>query len=331
MTPVATPAAVEGESAPEASAGSEPTAEGVATAGSAKDNMHDAAGDAALLPGLPVAVPIDVEVTEAVPAEEPGSAPPSSAPDSAAAGESHSKPKALQWLERARDATTSGEMLAAVRGTVGRGLGWFDTRAKAAAGAFVLGILFTLTAQALFGDEDDSARTSADTGRQQRSAAKSDDGAGAHGKPSAAATKPPAKTADKTSDEKADEEEEAQSTGEQTPEDNAADEESSEQVADDTATAPKPAAKPPKFKQDAAVRALGAAAGRAGKCGGNGTSGKGKVHVSYANSGKVSGVKIVSGKFDSKTASCVKRAFQGARIPAFSGKGTAMSKGFTVK
>lgn len=310
------------EARADASAASEASSAGDAAAVPAEQREADAAADAALLPGLPVgAVPIDVGVTEAAPAEE----------QRVTTGALQSKTRALQWLERVRDATTSGEALAAARVAVGRGLGWFDTRAKAAVGAFVLGIVFTLTAQALFGGGDASERTSAESGRQPKSAA-AEMSEGAHGKSGAA--KPPAKTADEPSKgEKSDDDEAAQSTGEQTPEDNAAEGESSEQAAasDNAGTTAKPAAKPPKFNQDAAVRALSAAAGRAAKCGGNGTSGKGKVHVSYANGGKVSGVKIVSGKFDSKTASCVKRAFQGARIPAFSGKGTAMSKGFTVK
>lgn len=93
---------------------------------------------------------------------------------------------------------------------------------------------------------------------------------------------------------------------------------------------PRRAPKAP-FNTDKARAALQSAAAKASSaC--KGVSGKGKVQLTFAPSGKVSSAQLVSGSFAGTAAgSCVLRHFRAARVPAFSGSSKTVAKSFTIR
>lgn len=97
---------------------------------------------------------------------------------------------------------------------------------------------------------------------------------------------------------------------------------------------PRPAAVPssaPKaaFNTAAARDALSAAASRAAGC--KGTSGSGKIQLTFATSGKVSSAQIISGPFGGTAAGkCALRHFKAAKVPAFSGSPQTVAKSFKI-
>jgi hypothetical protein len=91
--------------------------------------------------------------------------------------------------------------------------------------------------------------------------------------------------------------------------------------------ATKPAAAP--FNVEAAKSALNTAATQAGACAG--TSGKGKVQLTFAPSGKVSAAEIVDGPFAGTPAGkCALKHFRAAHVPAFSGTPQTVAKSFKI-
>ncbi|MEY4546259.1 MAG: hypothetical protein RL685_2454 [Pseudomonadota bacterium] len=112
-----------------------------------------------------------------------------------------------------------------------------------------------------------------------------------------------------------------------------------------TAAASKPSAAPPRstkkpvppratkpsapFNVGAAKDALNAAAAKAGSC--SGTSGKGKVQLTFAPSGKVSAAQLTEGPFAGTPAGkCALRHFKAASVPAFAGTPQTVAKSFKV-
>ena len=92
--------------------------------------------------------------------------------------------------------------------------------------------------------------------------------------------------------------------------------------------APTSSAKAP-FNTAAARDALSAAAARAAGC--KGTSGTGKIQLTFATSGKVSSAQIVAGPFGGTAAGkCALRHFKAAKVPAFSGSPQTVAKSFKV-
>jgi outer membrane biosynthesis protein TonB len=84
------------------------------------------------------------------------------------------------------------------------------------------------------------------------------------------------------------------------------------------------------FNTAAARDALSAAASRAAGC--KGTSGTGKIQLTFATSGKVSSAQLVAGPFAGTTAGkCALRNFKAARVPAFTGSPTTVSKSFKIQ
>lgn len=83
------------------------------------------------------------------------------------------------------------------------------------------------------------------------------------------------------------------------------------------------------FNTNAARSALEAAAAKAAGC--KGASGKGKVQLTFATSGRVSSAALVAGPFaGTPAASCVLRYFKAARVPAFSGAPQTVAKSFKI-
>lgn len=83
------------------------------------------------------------------------------------------------------------------------------------------------------------------------------------------------------------------------------------------------------FNVGAAKEALNAAATKAGTC--SGTSGKGKVQLTFAPSGKVSAAQLTEGPFAGTPAGkCALRHFKAASIPAFAGTPQTVAKSFKV-
>ena len=104
--------------------------------------------------------------------------------------------------------------------------------------------------------------------------------------------------------------------------------------------APSSAKKPPpratkpvvaaQFDKAAAKEALNSAATKASSCGSGGGA-KGKVQLTFANSGKVSSAEITEGPFAGTPAGkCALRHFKAARIPAFSGPPQTVAKSFKI-
>jgi hypothetical protein len=202
----------------------------------------------------------------------------------------------------------------------------FASKPRVAAVFFGLGVLLTLGLQAIFGSDAathvdgakaDSAALSRDADESQRTAAKK------AAEPQATAKEPQEeKAADKVEPSAA-----ASSSAEpaESAEPAAADEEPS------GAAKSTKSSSPAKFNKATATKAMSAAATQAGRCKGSGKGGPAKVTATFAPTGKVSLVQIISGRFDSKTLGCIRSAFQAARVPAFTGKPEAVTKSFTVK
>jgi hypothetical protein len=85
------------------------------------------------------------------------------------------------------------------------------------------------------------------------------------------------------------------------------------------------------FDKSAAKNALSAAARAAEDCGQGGAGGKGKVQLTFANTGRVTNVEIVEGPFSGTAAGkCALRQFRGARVPPFSGAAVTVAKSFKI-
>jgi len=83
------------------------------------------------------------------------------------------------------------------------------------------------------------------------------------------------------------------------------------------------------FDVDAAKNALNTAATKASSC--TGTSGKGKVQLTFAPSGKVSAAQLVDGPFAGTPAGkCALKHFRAAHVPAFSGSPQTVAKSFKI-
>lgn len=81
-----------------------------------------------------------------------------------------------------------------------------------------------------------------------------------------------------------------------------------------------------------AKAALVSAAGRASGCGKEEATGSGAVMVTFATSGRIANVTILTPKFQTgATAGCIRSAFSAARIPPFSGAAKAVKKSFTIQ
>jgi hypothetical protein len=195
----------------------------------------------------------------------------------------------------------------------------FSSKPRVAGVFFVLGVLGTLGAQAIFGSDPvktDTATLNPDnldgenSGRDKVQEPKA---------AQAAADKGATKAGDKV---------------EPTPS-AAPSAEAAEPTAEDeepaSATKSTKSSAPAKFNKTAATKAMSNAAAQAARCKSSGKGGPAKVTATFAPSGKVSLVQIISGRFDSKTLGCIRSAFQGARVPAFTGKPEAVTKSFTVK
>lgn len=89
----------------------------------------------------------------------------------------------------------------------------------------------------------------------------------------------------------------------------------------------------PAFDKGAANAALATAAGKAGRCKpAGGPTGSGQVRVTYATSGAVKSVTVLTPRFKgTSTASCVQMVFRGAKVPAYGGPETSMTRGFTIQ
>jgi hypothetical protein len=80
---------------------------------------------------------------------------------------------------------------------------------------------------------------------------------------------------------------------------------------------------------EAAKSALNTAATQAGSCAG--TSGKGKVQLTFAPSGKVSTAQLTDGPFAGTPAGkCALKHFKAAHIPPFSGTPQTVAKSFKI-
>lgn len=83
------------------------------------------------------------------------------------------------------------------------------------------------------------------------------------------------------------------------------------------------------FNVEAAKTALNTAATKAGSC--SGTSGKGKVQLTFAPSGKVSSAEFVDGPFAGTPAGkCALKHFKAAHVPPFSGAAQTVAKSFKI-
>jgi hypothetical protein len=97
------------------------------------------------------------------------------------------------------------------------------------------------------------------------------------------------------------------------------------------ATSPSSSAKASPFDKSAAKNALNSAAAAAADCGQGGAGGKGKVQLTFANTGRVTNVEIVEGPFSGTAAGkCALRQFRAARVPSFSGAAVTVSKSFKI-
>jgi hypothetical protein len=97
------------------------------------------------------------------------------------------------------------------------------------------------------------------------------------------------------------------------------------------ATSPSSSPKASPFDKSAAKTALNSAAAAAADCGQGGAPGKGKVQLTFANTGRVANVEIVEGPFSGTAAGkCALRQFRAARVPSFSGAPVTVSKSFKI-
>jgi hypothetical protein len=100
----------------------------------------------------------------------------------------------------------------------------------------------------------------------------------------------------------------------------------------------KPSVSPPKladavfaFDKNAAKSALSAASVASSSCGAGGATGKGKIQVTFAPSGKVSDAQLVEGPFEGTSAGkCALHYFKSAKVPAFSGAPITVAKSFKI-
>ena len=86
------------------------------------------------------------------------------------------------------------------------------------------------------------------------------------------------------------------------------------------------------FDKKAAVAALSTVASQCTACRRlDGPKGSGKALVTFAPSGRVTGVQITGGNFQgSKVGSCVAGVFRRAKVPSFSGDPVTVAKSFTI-
>jgi hypothetical protein len=104
-----------------------------------------------------------------------------------------------------------------------------------------------------------------------------------------------------------------------------------EPTAEPKATA-EPAAGGPEFNRDAASAAMGGAAGAASGCGRpDGPTGRCKVSVTFAPSGRATNVSVGAPCGGSPVGSCIAAAFRKISIPPFSGDPMTVSKTVTIK
>jgi predicted Zn finger-like uncharacterized protein len=91
--------------------------------------------------------------------------------------------------------------------------------------------------------------------------------------------------------------------------------------------APKPA-----FDTSAAKAALEAASSSAASCKkDDGPTGRGKVQVTFAPTGRATSANVIEGPFGgTPVGGCVAKLFRGAKVPAFSGDAVTVSKSFTI-
>ena len=83
------------------------------------------------------------------------------------------------------------------------------------------------------------------------------------------------------------------------------------------------------FNVEAAKAALNTAATKAGSC--SGTSGKGKVQLTFAPSGKVSSAELTDGPFAGTPAGkCALKHFKAAHVPPFTGAPQTVAKSFKI-
>jgi GYF domain 2 len=89
----------------------------------------------------------------------------------------------------------------------------------------------------------------------------------------------------------------------------------------------------PAFDKTAANQALTAAAARAARCKpAGGPTGSGQVRVTYGPSGAVKSATVLTPRFKgTSTASCVQMVFRSAKVPAFGGSETSMTRSFTIQ
>ena len=92
------------------------------------------------------------------------------------------------------------------------------------------------------------------------------------------------------------------------------------------------AKKPGKFSPDAARSALGAAAGAASGCKKKGgPTGRGRVTVTFAPSGRATQATVGPPFAGTSVGSCAAGAFKSARVPPFTGSPVTVSKSFFIK
>lgn len=86
------------------------------------------------------------------------------------------------------------------------------------------------------------------------------------------------------------------------------------------------------FDKRAAVAALSTVASQCTACRRlDGPKGSGKALVTFAPSGRVTGVQVVGGAFQgTKVGSCVAGVFRRAKVPSFSGSAVTVAKSFTI-
>jgi hypothetical protein len=86
------------------------------------------------------------------------------------------------------------------------------------------------------------------------------------------------------------------------------------------------------FDTQAAREALNAASAKAADCGqGGSATGKGKVQLTFATTGRVSSASIIEGPFaGTASGNCALRHFRAAHVPPFSGTAQTVAKSFKI-
>lgn len=86
------------------------------------------------------------------------------------------------------------------------------------------------------------------------------------------------------------------------------------------------------FDAGAAKRALAGAVQRSSSCRRADLRGRGKVQLTFSNSGRVQSVKFVKGPFRGTSAGrCILERFRNVRVPAFIGESVTVSKSFSMR